>query len=871
MYGIEHIQKAEEYFLDGKQKEAEKEFSAAIAAYKRERDEFGLVFALGTMANFLEEIGRFDDALKVYRQAIFEFRTDIPATYSGYINLLVRQDLIDEAFAVAEKWQSYGARHISESPYVLFITIGNRLIRESQFDKAINVLERAANALKKTESLDDYWRAVGSLGYAYERSGNLDKAVSIYAEAIKSGSRDRQTYTRFLTYLERQGQFEEALRTVDIGLKVQNDAAWETELKKRRIRIEKKSGKTVAGVQQNEIPYFSVRKGTKITQLIQQVMCSPLATNAAFTQTSLFTTSAGKQPKLTAWNLADRRPVWVKSLGITATGLITTSNSIVVFSRQGKIGDGKTELHFFDFLGEHLNIQNLPDVFSQIVATDNHVFAGCRNGKLYAFTEKGAKTWEYELTSDDEVEGFAKPCPYYVGASSEMVAFSSFNNLYALDLDGKLLWSWSTPSSTSSRKLGSIIITTSTGDEPINGLCVTSDNRVLVIAGRVLYEVLSGKTVFAFPPREYALTSLATDRLGKVIAVSSGRDVSIFKDRRKLGDFAIEFGPILGVHSEEKRITAWYNQSLYITRLSGVILSQIEFAKRISGVSCIGDTVVVVAGHVIYLRIQEVSQTSQLPPGQQLAVHASEQTETAYPDKEHGIAVKWITGHKLTNSGKALYEGFEGTTLSIEQFALEHYRKNGFAGYWTENEYWWALMALLFWDEIFARIPGVFSPLFEFPSKQQDMPHDLFTSEFYARRRELIERRVSELSQPRLFGLKKPNIEAELRMQYRKRYRIPCRLIDWDSLDRRFQLEHLLTATRVLNSQQLLAILLHLLENFDEFRRGLPDLFLAKDQKPLFVEVKSEKEKVAEHQYAWMRYLRDIVGVSVEICRVIDE
>ncbi len=65
-------------------------------------------------------------------------------------------------------------------------------------------------------------------------------------------------------------------------------------------------------------------------------------------------------------------------------------------------------------------------------------------------------------------------------------------------------------------------------------------------------------------------------------------------------------------------------------------------------------------------------------------------------------------------------------------------------------------------------------------------------------------------------------------------------------------------------------IMRKLLENYSENRRGLPDLFLVDHSgKPKFVEVKSEKEKVADHQVGWLKFLQNQVGISVEICRVI--
>jgi hypothetical protein len=150
----------------------------------------------------------------------------------------------------------------------------------------------------------------------------------------------------------------------------------------------------------------------------------------------------------------------------------------------------------------------------------------------------------------------------------------------------------------------------------------------------------------------------------------------------------------------------------------------------------------------------------------------------------------------------------------------------------------------------------------------QDMPQDFFRPEFYMRRKHLIERRIQDLTTPRVLGLVKPNIEAELKVSYQHNYGKSCRPIeDW----KLFGLEQLLSSTKTLTDQQLILVMRRLLENFNENRKGLPDLFLIDATgKPRFVEVKSEKEKIAEHQLTWLSYLRNQVNLPVEICRVID-
>jgi hypothetical protein len=197
---------------------------------------------------------------------------------------------------------------------------------------------------------------------------------------------------------------------------------------------------------------------------------------------------------------------------------------------------------------------------------------------------------------------------------------------------------------------------------------------------------------------------------------------------------------------------------------------------------------------------------------------------------------------------------------------LEHYGLLGCNGLWSENGYWWAIMTLLFWDVIFAKLPGVYTPqLGAFPSPHQDIPLDLFTPEFYVRRKHLVEKRILELSQPRLFGLSKPNIADEIRAFHKKHFGEPCRLMDWEKYQ---NVESLFLAITSLSSEQIFSIMTRMIEDFKKNRKGFPDLFLVCNGKPQFAEVKAEDEKVADHQYEWMHSLIENVGVHVEICRV---
>ena len=167
-------------------------------------------------------------------------------------------------------------------------------------------------------------------------------------------------------------------------------------------------------------------------------------------------------------------------------------------------------------------------------------------------------------------------------------------------------------------------------------------------------------------------------------------------------------------------------------------------------------------------------------------------------------------------------------------------------------------MALLFWQIIFARIRGVYSPLLgRFPSRFQDMPHDFFSRDFYTKRSTLIEKRMEELRSC-------ASISGILSYAYSIHRGEPCRPIeDWN----KYSIKELGEGTEALARNQLLRIMKRLLTNFGGYRSGLPDLFFFKPS-PLFVEVKSESDSMRSNQVDWLQFLSESVGVAVEILLV---
>ena len=77
----------------------------------------------------------------------------------------------------------------------------------------------------------------------------------------------------------------------------------------------------------------------------------------------------------------------------------------------------------------------------------------------------------------------------------------------------------------------------------------------------------------------------------------------------------------------------------------------------------------------------------------------------------------------------------------METYALQHYEHLGYRGYHCEGRIVTTLFGLLFWDIIFAPIPGAFE------TPYQTAPLDMFEDTFYLSREEIVEARLDEIGE----------------------------------------------------------------------------------------------------------------------------
>ncbi|KIM48589.1 hypothetical protein M413DRAFT_20952 [Hebeloma cylindrosporum] len=238
------------------------------------------------------------------------------------------------------------------------------------------------------------------------------------------------------------------------------------------------------------------------------------------------------------------------------------------------------------------------------------------------------------------------------------------------------------------------------------------------------------------------------------------------------------------------------------------------------------------------------------PP--ELNLHAFMQvTKTIVPeDKKPGL-----TPPAKKAGGKSSWHGRK-EIVNVETRALEHYEDEGFKGFHSETRLLTTIFGLLFWDVVFADVPGAFETSF------QSAPLDMFEETFYYARKELVDKRLAEIRDGR-------GIEIFQRHDgmYREK-KTWCLCVSWDMCSSE-DLHEILSCI----GHESLAIICQLFcEDYRGRSSGGPDLFVWNSElrSCKFVEVKGPGDIARENQKFWFDSLLS-ANIDVEICHVIDK
>ncbi|PSW14352.1 VRR-NUC domain-containing protein [Photobacterium rosenbergii] len=172
--------------------------------------------------------------------------------------------------------------------------------------------------------------------------------------------------------------------------------------------------------------------------------------------------------------------------------------------------------------------------------------------------------------------------------------------------------------------------------------------------------------------------------------------------------------------------------------------------------------------------------------------------------------------------------------LCVELDVAAYYQQQGWQAYYLENTLFCGLFGLAMWDIIFSAQQGAFLNPF------QRSPKDMFSSDFYLKRKQLIDKRLNDLESGEWDNwLAVYNAKQGLSNDW----------VHWGV----FTEEILIKAVSAIPVLALTAIFKRILFDPRNNRSGFPDLALFKDGQYCLAEVKGPGDTLQNNQIRWLK------------------
>lgn len=186
---------------------------------------------------------------------------------------------------------------------------------------------------------------------------------------------------------------------------------------------------------------------------------------------------------------------------------------------------------------------------------------------------------------------------------------------------------------------------------------------------------------------------------------------------------------------------------------------------------------------------------------------------------------------------------------SVEIVAAQALSDDQHLCYYVENTLFCGLFGLLFWDIIFAAVPGAFFHPF------QRGPKHLHSEYFYVDRKSMIEARLTEMVQP--------NWQQRIWQHFESRQGIANPFVVWELMSE----ELITTALARIPTQDLQFVFQHLAQHPGLFANGFPDLIRFSPQGYELIEVKAPNDRLQPNQRRWFRRFAE-AGIRTRLLNV---
>jgi Holliday junction resolvase-like predicted endonuclease len=201
-----------------------------------------------------------------------------------------------------------------------------------------------------------------------------------------------------------------------------------------------------------------------------------------------------------------------------------------------------------------------------------------------------------------------------------------------------------------------------------------------------------------------------------------------------------------------------------------------------------------------------------------------------------------IEVQKTGEKGKTYFYCSNGKKCSTEDVVKDYYQNKGYKVMRGEVDFWFAMFALAFFDEIF----GVNM------REYGDIPSDMFSNDFYNNRKKTIDEKYKYLKSADLSEFINIQIEKHGDFKTRLFYNIPD---EHYSMITYFKKPIVQEFLKRINQKTFAKITYRIAQNPNKNRAGIADFIIWNDKELVFVEVKREKETLRPGQIPWAQFM----------------
>ena len=223
-------------------------------------------------------------------------------------------------------------------------------------------------------------------------------------------------------------------------------------------------------------------------------------------------------------------------------------------------------------------------------------------------------------------------------------------------------------------------------------------------------------------------------------------------------------------------------------------------------------------------------------------------TKKTLPDKVEII----IDAPKSNNKNFKLYfVNNKGIDVDTESIVKEYLIDCGLLVIRTEVAFWQAMTALVYWEEIYD---------FD-PEQGNDIPYDLFSADFYIKRKKSIDKKYHFLLKNGVVELLKESIKKYKKNGYFSRliFDQDNEMVITDSL--------IIKMIKRIDKKDFCFITYNIVKDFNNNRAGLPDFVAWNAKTLLHIEAKRLKEELLNSQVGWISRFNEF-GIDYKIVRV---